>query len=331
MKKIRGVPRKLLIGAVAAIVLAQAVIWSLGQYESRDNKAAAHAKEWDGNDSSIAADISNMTGATTERILALKSSGRSWNEVLEQLKNGDAADNENSPEERNRQLLASGLGEEVIRNWVDEGYTEEDIWNAKLLTERTEMQMKQLAEPGDIRTLAPDSPPRLPDSVQAISPADTEQAFQSALLTVMNLFEADAAMEWMLTYNSEFGSNEEVLDEYLLTLQLELDLKDYAQDKDQYERDKAAKLAARADAAPLVSLAEMERRLLERIRQENASNMEQNAVEPIGPATSGAEVESEIPAPDVLMPKIEEVKPRNPAEEIREELERINPNRSNPR
>jgi hypothetical protein len=307
-----------LISVVLVIaVMAEAfmlITGSIGSPEKESPKA-----DYSGNEQQIAADISNMTGVETQRILNIKASGKSWNEVLESLKNtGDSSLDAKS--KRNMDLLESGLGEEAVASLVSMGFAEKDIMNAKLLGERAAFQIKQLVE--EPISKAPTAPSQNISDPQA----GDQETFLSELRPVAEQFDLESAVRLMLTLHTEFGSYEAVLDEYLLALQLGLSLEQYVQNKQQYLKDKEQKDIEKAGRV-LITLNELERRALEKIQHENEAHREVSSATPNSPSSALTTKEAESnPLPEAPLPKVTDVKPANPADAINEELKRINPN-----
>lgn len=313
---------KLAIAAIAVILASQAIMYSLGAYDSSDNEASAQVVS--GNDLATAAEISNLTGETTESILKMKASGQSWNAILEQLKGGDSAEERKDKAARGMLLMETGLSEDTVQHLKAEGYAEEEIWSARLLVERAAMQMKELAESADSTTQSPK--PEVPTAaLHDIEDKDKEQ-FLEELRNIAAQFDLDTAIKLLLALKDDFGSYEAVLDEYLLSLQWGLDLEVYKKDKDAYEQDKTNKSSEFVNQVT-VTLAEIESRLLEESRNNNESMKDQTlAINPLASGKSEQSGDAKNPLPEVPMPQVEDVKPRNPADVIQEELNRMNPN-----
>ncbi len=70
-----------------ALILVITILLTLIPFAIRNyNTEAAEVEEFSSADIKIAADISSMTGASTEEILQLKKQYGSWNDVLDKLK-----------------------------------------------------------------------------------------------------------------------------------------------------------------------------------------------------------------------------------------------------
>jgi hypothetical protein len=314
-------PRRLIVFAVLLALVAEVVLYSVGVIgpEGKANSLEAD----NGDDRRIAAEISNITGVETERLVGMKASGRSWNDILESLKSTDGLRDNAVKEKRSLQLLGTGLGEVAAARLTALGYAQTDIVGAKLPAERIALQIKQLIE--EAAPIAPVAP--APSTGLGDLSVDGKEAFMTELRSVAELFDIESAVGYMLALKPQFGSYEAVLDEYLAALQLGLKLDDYATDKAGYEKDKRQKQMERIGLA-VVTAIEIERRLLDRIREQNAASMRDAAGQPTAePSVAKPYSEGAVnPLPDVPTTKVKDVKPVNPAEAIREELRKIDPN-----
>ncbi|WP_040950110.1 hypothetical protein [Gorillibacterium massiliense] len=273
-------------------------------------------------DLSTASDISNMTGVSTERILQMRSAGKSWNEILEDLKAADTS--KTSKSDRSQSLLEEGLGEDAVQRLVSAGYTKQDIQNAKMLAERVTMQIRELTDTGGLPAV--DLPSASPDN-QGTS--DREK-FRTELTGVAGKFDLETAVRFMLELKIAFGSMEAVLDEYLYALQFDLDLGQYSKDKDQYIQDKENKKTEHPDAT-VISMAEIEKRLLEQIQSENKKEQGAAGSKTVDPARPDSSAPAVNPLPEPPSATPEDVKPVNPAKAVEAEMQKLNPNVSIPK
>jgi hypothetical protein len=264
----------------------------------------------DGNQE-IAADISNMTGVTTEQIMKLKMSGMTWNEIIETLKSNNDADLQTGKVNRGQLLMNTGLSGQTVERLVAEGFSEQEITDAKLLAERVVFQLRELVQSAD----------------SMINESFKDQPLDT-FKTVAEQFDLEAAVHFMLALKDEFGGYESVLDEYLSSLQLELSLETYLDDKEQYLHDKEIKRMEHIDE-PTISLSEIERALLAKLQSENNSKREElSIVQPSEPQNTEY-TDAETLLPDVPSPSAQDVKPRNPTQSVLEEINQINPNEPN--
>jgi hypothetical protein len=265
-------------------------------------------------DQRIASDLSNMTGVAADQILNMRTSGDSWNTIIDTLKVD--TDGELQPGRENRSLLLmhTGLEEEAVQRLLSEGYTEQKITDVKLLAERVQSQLHELVQ----------------SNASLIDDPFNDDPGQDAFRRVAESFNVETAVQYMLKLKDDFGGMELVLDEYLCALQLGMHLEAYAADQEQYTRDKELKRLEHIDE-PIVTQAEIERVLLEHIQRDNSAKREKLSVIEIPSKSQHAlSGEPDSPLPDIPSPSARDIKPDNPAQAILNELERINPNHPNP-
>jgi hypothetical protein len=276
-------------------------------------KATAKTSIEDSENQRIAAEISNMTGIEVETILQLRASGKSWNEIIEDLGQSDEQLQQAGKKERNMLLMGSGLSENAIEKLLAEGYEEQLINESKLLAERVVFQLKELLQTDSSIVVDPLEKPQ----------EDELQEFHK----VAEQFNVEDAVNLMLKLKIEFGSYESVLDEYLYALQLGLDLENYVQDKESYLEEKQQKISENVTDT-IVSLSEIEQQVLKKIQRENARGSEEQADNQDLPNNQDQleSSDSQSLLPDVPMPTVDDKRPVNPTDEITRELETINPN-----
>lgn len=268
-------------------------------------------------DGVIAADISNMTGVEAEDILKLKQSGLTWNEVLEKLKT-TGSDNQGDKDKRSELLAGTGI-EETISMLQEQGHTEEEIVEAKMTAERLQFQLNEIAAE-DVGA------PQIPTPV-----ANAEEKKDKNTETIHKLaeqFDLSTAVYCMVILKKELGSLEAVLDEYLLSLQIGVSLKQFISDKDAYLKAKQEKSAGLTQEE-IITASDVEMAMLEKIKQDNRSVAEDElsfqSEHNVSSSSQDSEIESLLP--DVPQPGVDNVRPENPTEQIMKEIEDINPNR----
>lgn len=312
-------PYKLISIIVILTVLVQVLLFSLEGIRSKGSANSKAANTSDA-DQGTAAEISNMTGVKSEQILKMKASGKSWNEILDALKTTDKGRNDTAKQKRSLDLLETGLGEDAIAHLVSQGFVEKDIMSAKLIAERAAEQIKELVQESPAQ--APKAP--ISTTIQSELPNNDQESFMAEMSSVSDQFDLETSVRLMLSLKAEFGSYEAVLDEYLHALQLGLNLEEYIKDKSQYVKDEEQKNGEKVGQV-IITLAEIERRLLEKIQQENASVQAASSIKPNDSLSSNQPETTNNPLPESL-PKVKDVKPLNPADAINEELNKMNPN-----
>jgi hypothetical protein len=305
---------KLIAAIVGIALVAQVFLFSIQGMGSNGFADVQKLIDENADDLRIATEISNMTGVTTDEILQLKQSGMTWNEVIESLKNQDSSKYEKNQNERSERLTESGLGKEYIDQLKQEGYAEEEIMEAKLLIERVLYQLNEIVESDELEPVNP---------VTEIQGSEKSKEDLSAYRKIVDNFQEKEAVYLLLKLKDDFGSKEEVLNEYLFSLQADIDLGLYIQDKEQYLKEKEDKSIAfmRED---IITLAKIENKMLENIQQENAMNRKEDVTE--GGTIQGVELqdhEMDSPLPDIPQPNVKDIKPKNPAEEMLQEIEVI--------
>lgn len=296
---------------IVVALIAESFVYVLKSKAERELGGEMEAQE----DRATAADISNMTGATTEDVMQLKQSGLNWNEVLERLKQ-TGHDNRSEKEQRSALLAGTGL-EETMTQLEQKGFTQEEITEARMLAERVEFQLKEV---GGDRGSSP-----------TIAASDKEKKGEEGRLesiaSLAEQFILSEAFYDMVVLKKELGSYEAVLDEYLLSLQLGISLQQYVSDKEAYLKAKQEKST---DLSPdeIVTAADIEMVLLEKIQQNNRDIQEVTpAVSDIVGAASVKDSNPSTLLPDVPQPAVDDVKPENPADQVMREIQAINPNR----
>ena len=272
----------------------------------------------DEQDEQIAADISNMTGVEKEKILALKEDGKTWNQLLEQLTGENAAGGQGDKEKRNDFLARAGIGEEAAARLREEGFTDDEIMQAKLPVERVIFQLQDItSDMGQQREIPK---PAVEPSSSAVN---TPREDSSAYAELLNKIDVNTAVSLMLRLEQAFGSVEKVLDEYLYALQIGINLEQYMTDQKEYHKQKQEKSMG-IDLQKIITIAKIEEKMLEKMRQINEKEEDDPQLK-IETTPAVHKPEAPNPLPDVPNPKAEDIKPQNPAEQIMNEIKAINP------
>lgn len=265
-----------------------------------------------GDDMRIASEISNMTGVEIERILELRSIGRTWDDILKKLQSNK--DNQNQKSDRNNTILQTSVGEEYIDELKKEGYTENEIMEAKMFVERVIFQLNELTQDSEVANMMPQA--------GIIENNDFENEDISSYIDLQNQIDLKTAVYLMLKLKDEFGSIEKVLDEYLYAIQVGLNLEDYLVDKEKYLEQKEQK-NKELNVEEIITLNIIEERLLEKIQNQNEDNYNDTET---NIEQDFCDIETEVQSPEIPNPSIEDIKPENPVNEIMEEIQIINPN-----
>lgn len=318
MTKIRR-QYKFLAILLAAVILSTSIpltIWGFGDKSTMTMDNAS--KE----DKRIASEISNETGVSIEEVFQLKSYGRSWNEVLSILKNRSKLGENSEKSDRDDLLLNAGLDEDFVEQLKKEGFSEQDITEVKLLEERVAFQLQEITAGSQTNQVKIETPKV--DSSNNITESDDISEYEelSKKIDIKN------AVYFMLKLKADFGSYEKVFDEYLYALQADLDLNAYIKDKKAYSKSKDEKRLL-LDDQKVITLEKIEEKSIEKIQKENKESesevLLQKNDKTANTAASGSMAQNKSPLPDVPKPTNEDVKPKNPTDEIMNEIKAINP------
>lgn len=256
-------------------------------------------------------EISNMTGVKTEEIMKLKTSSNTWNDVLNKLKSSSGMDNQDAQQKRSSLLAESGLDADYIKKLRDKGFADSKIIAAKSLVNRVTSQLKQIL---DANQEVPTKP------VNGLDQEDKDKQELDAYQELASRIDVKTAVELLLKLEKEFGSMEKVLDEYLLSLQIGVDLHDYLTDKTTYEKAKSEQ-SAKFDLNKIITMATIESKVLELLKNENTSNQKspQAAVNKQTDANNVAKNDKDE-MPTSPLPDIQNPKPANPQEDLMKEV-----------
>jgi hypothetical protein len=325
MKKIRiskGAAK--CIAIILSILMLIPTVMMFGEYgKEKTIRASSLNKE----DLETATQISNITGIKVEDITSIKAKGYSWNEVLEQCKKNKI----NSSSQLTNAMETASMSDENIKKLKAEGFSSNDINASKLIAERVQLQLKELTDssinlPKQSTTLI-DSQSSLgnqsiDNSNNNISSNNDEEIYKE----LQDKFDFQKAIYLMLKLKKDFGSFEQVLNEYLYDIQIGVDLEQYILDKKKYEEEKANKSAS-VDKAKLLTLAKLEEKILSKIQVDNqkynpktlpVSDSSKNNPYLSGNATNSGS-SSQSPVPDVSNNGV-----KNPADSIMQEIKDIN-------
>ncbi|QJD85850.1 hypothetical protein [Cohnella herbarum] len=298
------------LGAVLVLQL----LTGIGFNPKNASNSTASAENAD-DEKRIAAELSNLSGESKEDILQWRSTGKSWNDIISLLSKQDGL-NGTSKAERSQLLAGSGLDEEFIKNLTDAGYTQADITDAKLLAERVLFQLQEIVRSVDNRPKQP---------IADLKDENQESKDLTTYFKITDQFDIKTAVYAMTVLKKDFGSIENVMNEYLFALQIGLNFEEYSTDKEKYVEDKEDKsIGINPDS--IITIEKIENRMLETIQQGNVLGQEDFTTSYDNAALSD---ESQInnPLPDVPNPNAINVIPENPTDAVMREIQSIDPNR----
>ncbi|MEK4854384.1 hypothetical protein NST04_31420 [Paenibacillus sp. FSL H7-0756] len=298
--------------AIIVALLAEAAIVTF----PRLNRDSAVQESSQQQDEQTAAELSNLSGVAAVKIMEMKKSGSSWNEITESLKQQLPANNTEDKQGRSNLLYEAGLGEELLKELRQKGFQDDEIMEAKMLAERTMQQLKEVVSSVASMVEKPEA--------SAEPFRSDEEGLQYAYVTINEQFNEGEAVTLLLTLQQEFGSMEAVMNEYLLSLQIGLNLKDYSTDPKKYQETKEQQTITLKESE-IVTLDALEKRMLEQLQQGNeAPDLEVSERDPDPNNIVTEEKESLIP--DINPPTVQDVRPENPGEAVRQEIQAMNPN-----
>lgn len=294
-------------------------------------------------DKRIASEISNETGVSIEEVFELKAYGRSWNEVLTFLRNKSTLGESSNKNKRDDLLLNAGLDEEYMKKLKKEGFTEDEISEAKLLEERVIFQLEEITSKTEANQLNSSGTAGLsnPSGPSVNATSQPNQADKDKLAFDVGNMDSNAditmyqklyekidiknAIYFMLKLKADFGSCEKAFDEYLFSLQADIDLNDYIKDKEAYLKSRDEKKLL-LDDRNVITLEKIEAKSIEKIQTEDRdSDLISNRNQAADKSLSEAAPKETSPLPDVPKPNSVDVKPKNPTDEIMNEINGINP------
>lgn len=261
-------------------------------------------------DNKIADDISNMTGVKREEIVKLKNSGKKWTEILELLRNNSTWDKQVNIDARENLLLESGVDPDFINKLRDTGFSNSKIIEAKSLVERLIFQLNEIFDKKNEVTYEVEN-----------NISQNEQDLQ-AYKELTEKIDIKIAIYLILKLEEDFGSMEKVLDEYLLSLQLGIDLNTYLIDKKTYETEKNEK-NSKSEPQKIITLEKIEAKVLDEIQSrnkkfDNLGNVPSEVNLPDNNITNNT-----LPNDDLNespLPEVGDPKPLNPQDDVLNEI-----------
>lgn len=304
---------KWIAACIGALLIIQLIVMSGIGFLSNDKANISAASSTNSDEDRITAELSNMSGVSKNKILQMKHFGKSWNEIITVLPDNKRT----SKNESDDRLLANGsLDEDFINQLSDEGYAKDDILQAKLQAERVLFQLQEIAQSVQVQS-----------TQTVIKPDDNNEEDLTAYSKLAEKFDEKKAISLMLSLKKDFGGIESVLNEYLLALQIDLDLETYLHDKKKYEQDKQEKGAFLLQDS-IITIDRIENKMLEIIQSENSTRHDDPSATQVTDADlSDNQVDSSLP--DIPDPKPNDVVPKNPTDSVIKEIQALDPNNTN--
>lgn len=291
---------------VALVMVVETIAFTMTGYAKNDTNTAYELTD---EDRTTISEISNMTGVKADELIRLRKEGRTWNQILELIKNNPGYRAEGDDAKRNDMLTRTGMDEAVLNKLKEEGFTEEQIVEAKSLVERVVFQLDEIASMQLVTPSVPDT------TANAEVTKKADVTTYTGLAEKINLSEA---VYLILKLHDGLGSIQGALDEYLCSLQLEIDLNLYLTDKEGYLLQKQQKLAEMV-SREIITVAGIEEKMLDLLQ--NMNKKDESIPEVKANIPSLPDQTKESPLPEVEVPAVKDIKPQNPAEAVLQEIE----------
>lgn len=277
-------------------------------------------------DRRIATEISNETGFSIEEVFNYKIAGRSWSQVLDILRTTSHIADAGGKSDKNGVLLSNGLDEEFISKLKKEGFSQQQIIDAKMLAERVTLQLQDIDSYNARSQAKPVEAPGADQADLKVLEEDKEDS-SKAYSELAKKIDYKNAIYFMLKLKSDFGSYEGAFDEYLCSLQLELDIEEYIKDKKAY-LDKKEEKSLMLNGKKIITLQKIEEKNIEILQWDNKKA--QSEIFPSQDKRAGgqaAQTAEDSPNPLPEAPRVDAgaVKPKNPTDEVMDEINKINP------
>lgn len=238
--------------------------------------------------------IANQTGYSVEQVLHLRQLGYTWNKVIDKLA-------VNKQEGGSVDELASTEEQDIIALLQQEGYSDEDIKEAKELVQWIKYKI---------------------DEVKTLLREDNE-----ALNHLAEKFDVQQGILWTVRLKEKKGTTSLALEEYLIAAQLELSLENFLEDEEAYKRQRSEKeITYTKDLLTIQKLDEMLMELLSgsKDQEEQEKEGESKVLEPQQPGIDVLDPTKDLEQQHPNL-KVPEVKPVNPNKEIQEEISNLLP------
>lgn len=258
-------------------------------------------------DNQKAAEIANVTGVNVKEILKLRESGLSFNEILNEIKNGDFII------ENNENAVSDILDKELDKI----GVTNEEIEETKTFIERVKFQLEEILSSNKAEV---DLSPMDFEKDEKDDEIDFKE-YQKVLYSLENM---DYVIKYVLLLKNDIGSLESALNEYFISVQCEIDIKEYFENKEKYEEAKSEK-SVLINMDDVITVMKIEDMMLKVLQNKEDDDKIDDKTNEVGEPKVDIDIsETEMPdKPVIEMPKVEIP---DPQADIKKELEDINPN-----
>lgn len=230
------------------------------------------------------------------------------------LNNKNALSQKASSSNNSTSPVSTANGSSAQTDWKDmvdklesQGYPRKDIDSSQQYVEKVILNLNEIAASAED-----------PNPQPAVNISGSEDTDSARFTELQSKIDNNKAIYLMVKLKKEFKSVESVFDEYLMSLQLDMDLNDYLSDKSKYEKNKNEKMSGK-DVTGFITVEQIERKMLENIQKQNERNRSDN----LNPNTNNSAGGNSLPGlsqPNVNGPVVDVPRPPDPAEELRNKI-----------
>lgn len=292
IKRVTEMKKKQVIAGILAISF---VVGSINFYIFDVGEKMLNLYATTKQDNEIAQALADISGQSKTALLKQKNETGSWNDVVSDLNNT-----------HNTEKMSI---EELERLIAEEGYSEDEVSNVKLIVEQLLMSLEEIVR--STSTL-----PELPNTLITNNQKNISE--ESNYQKIGDLFDKNLIIYLALKLKDDFGSVQAVIDEYLYCLQVDVDLRLYIADKKVYEKlivEKSAQLV-REEA---ITMDDISNYMIEKLQQKNEGIYDSKKVEIQKDDNIERDTGNILPS---YTP--EDPRPQDPTKEIMDEINKIN-------
>jgi hypothetical protein len=215
----------------------------------------------------------------------------------------------------NNNLTSVSANETTSTDYIEklksEGANEKEIESAELYVKRVILQLNE------IQTFSNNSAFHLSAADPGLYNQDRDDSLK--YLDLSSKIDEKKAVYYILKLMNSFGSMEKAFDEYLISLQLDIDLDMYITDKSSYDRLRAQKLSEiiEEDLITVEKIDEKAFESLQKLNDVNKNNYPNNGNEIHDPFINTV---PNVINPQPIIPQVDVPRPIDPAEEINKKL-----------
>jgi hypothetical protein len=189
------------------------------------------------------------------------------------------------------------IDDNQFKNFKKLGYKDSEINQCKLIIERVKYQLE--------------------DIINSSTETDI-----SEYKNLYSSIDEENGILYMLKLKKEFGGYDKVLDEYLFSLQLKIELSQYIADKKTYIKEKKNKEMT-IDVSKLITIEKIEQKSIEIIQEQNKKNNTNSQSGNTSNDVINNKVNKSSTDDNQNVPNVQNDKPANPADDAMKEINDI--------